>query len=82
MHCVVDANPEPDIRWLHQFNNPIEQEIDLSDHSHQMMQLNQHHRRGNPTWSIYQEQINNTRWQTTLTIKVIQVFRQRSLEGN
>ena len=78
---MIDANPEPDIRWLHRLSNDINQRFDLSRQSlhessnfHQRPFENEHSnsRRGSlpVTWTIEQQQINSTRWKTSLTLKV------------
>jgi hypothetical protein len=67
---LIDGNPEPDIRWLHRFSNDINnQEMDLSRQVIQGFETS-NNRRDTPIWSIKQEQINTTRWKTTLFIKV------------
>ncbi|CAF3345409.1 unnamed protein product [Rotaria sp. Silwood1] len=68
--CLIDANPEPDIRWLHRFTNDINQEMDLSNHFHQGF-YNHNSRRENLVLSITQEKINATRWKTNLFLKHI-----------
>ena len=79
LHCLIDANPEPDIRWLHRFNNDINQQIDISRHIDQGIpngnyqhntSVSTTNRRMTPSWSIEQEKINSTRWKTTLIVKV------------
>ena len=67
LHCLIDANPEPDIRWFHRFSDEINQEMDLS---RQFSQEN-FDDRGNKIWYIQNEQLNNTRWKTSLFIKHI-----------
>jgi hypothetical protein len=67
---LIDANPEPDIRWFHRFNDDINQEMDLSRQFNQGFSNNNNNRRENPIWSITQEKINSTRWKTILFIKV------------
>lgn len=67
--CLIDANPEADIRWIHRFNDDINQEMDLSRQFHQGFTKN-NHRRDGPIWSITQERINTTRWKTNLFIQV------------
>ncbi|CAF0747073.1 unnamed protein product [Adineta ricciae] len=67
--CLIDANPEPDIRWLHRFSDDINQEMDLSRQYNQGFYNNR--RRDGPIWSITQEKINSTRWKTILFIKHI-----------
>ncbi len=71
--CLIDANPEPDIRWFHQFTNDINQEMDLSRQFNQGF-YNNNKRRDGPIWSITQEKINATRWKTNLFIKVNHSF--------
>jgi len=78
LHCLIDSNPEPDIRWFHRFNNDINQQIDISrqidqgipngNYQHNIS-VTTTNRRMTPTWSIEQEQINSTRWKTTLIVK-------------
>ena len=69
--CLIDANPEPDIRWFHRLGNDINHENDLSRQLHQGSQSDhQNGRRMTPYWFIEQEQINATRWKTSLLIKV------------
>ncbi|CAF1295776.1 unnamed protein product [Rotaria sordida] len=68
--CLIDANPEPDIRWLHRFTNDINQEMDLSNQLNQGF-YNHNSRRENQILSITQEKINATRWKTNLFIKHI-----------
>ncbi len=68
--CLIDANPEPEIRWLHRYTNDINQEMDLSRQFNQGYYNNK--RRDGPIWSITQEKINATRWKTILFIKVIE----------
>ncbi len=70
---MIDANPEPDIRWIHRFTNDIHQEMDLSRQFNQGYS-NNNNRRDGPIWSITQEKINATRWKTNLFIKVNQSF--------
>ncbi len=65
---MIDANPEPDIRWFHRFTNDINQEMDLSRQFNEGFYNNK--RREGPIWSITQEKINATRWKTNLFIKV------------
>ena len=67
--CLIDANPEPDIRWVHRFSDDINQEMDLSRQFKQGFPT-QSARRESSMWSIEQEQINATRWRTSLFIKV------------
>lgn len=67
--CLIDANPEPDIRWIHRFTDDINQEMDLSRQFHQGFMKNSHRRDG-PIWSITQEKLNATRWKTNLFIQV------------
>ncbi|CAF0853475.1 unnamed protein product [Adineta steineri] len=69
--CLIDANPEPDIRWLHRFTDDINQEMDLSGQFNQGYNNNNNKRRENSIWSISQEKINSTRWKTSLFIKHI-----------
>jgi hypothetical protein len=64
---LVDANPEPDIKWLHSYSNDIHQEMDLS---HQFYQEKIDENREHRIWYIKQEQLNATRWKTSLFIKV------------
>jgi len=68
---LIDANPEPDIRWFHQFTKDINQEMDLSRQFNQGLYNNNNNRRDSPIWSITQEKINATRWKTNLFIKHI-----------
>ena len=70
LHCLIDANPEPDIRWMHRFSDDINQEVDLSRQFHQGSYTNNNQRRENGVWFIKQEQLNATRWKTVLFIKV------------
>jgi hypothetical protein len=72
--CLIDANPEPDIRWFHQFTNDINQEVDLSRQFNQGVYNNNNNKRENSIWSITQEKINETRWKTSLFIKVNQMI--------
>jgi hypothetical protein len=68
---LIDANPEPDIRWIHRFTNDIHQEMDLSRQFNQgYLNHNNNNRRDGPIWSITQEKINASRWKTNLFIKV------------
>ena len=77
--CLIDANPEPDIRWFHRLGNDINHESDLSRQLHQGSQSgHQNGRRMTPYWSIEQEQINATRWKTSLLIKVSTMRRTSS----
>lgn len=82
--CLIDGNPEPDIRWLHRLSNDdTDQIVDLTRLFHQdsLNPPSYHHksdndrphtRRQSSTWSLRHEQINATRWKTTLTVKVRQ----------
>lgn len=67
--CLIDSNPEADIRWIHRFSNDINQEVDLSRQFNQGFYNNK--RRDSPVWSITQEKINSTRWKTNLFIEHI-----------
>ncbi len=67
LHCLIDANPEPDIKWFHRFSDADNQEMDLS---RQFSQEN-FNEQENKIWYIQNEQLNNTRWKTSLFIKVI-----------
>lgn len=79
--CLIDGNPEPDIRWLHRLSNDdTDQIVDLTRLFHQdsLNPPSYHHksdndrphtRRQSSTWSLRHEQINATRWKTTLTVK-------------
>lgn len=67
--CLIDANPEPDIRWLHRFINDINQEVDLSHEFNQGLH-NHNSRKEGSILSIKQEKINATRWKTMLFIRV------------
>lgn len=70
VECMVDANPEPDIRWLHRYSNETKQEIDLSrQYSQEKLDQN---RREDRVWFIKHEQLNATRWKTSLFIQVRQ----------
>ncbi|CAF1172481.1 unnamed protein product [Rotaria magnacalcarata] len=68
--CSIDANPEPDIRWLHRFTNDMNQEVDLSHQFNQGL-YNHNSRREGSLLSITQEKINATRWKTMLFIRRI-----------
>jgi hypothetical protein len=70
LECFIDANPEPDIRWLHQFPDNINEEMDLSRQFYQGFDNNNNNRRDKGIWSIKQEQLNATRWKISLFIKV------------
>ena len=67
IECMVDANPEPDIRWLHRYSNETKQEIDLS---RQYSQEKLDKKREDRIWFIKHEQFNATRWKTSLFIQV------------
>ena len=67
--CLIDSNPEADIRWIHRFSDDINQEVDLSRQFNQGFYNNK--RRDGPIWSITQEKMNSTRWKTNLFIKVL-----------
>ncbi len=69
LECLIDANPEPDIRWLHRYSNDINQDIDLSRQFYQEKFDNDDDREDR-IWYIKQEQLNATRWKTSLFIKV------------
>ena len=71
IECLIDGNPEPDMKWFHRFADDFGQEIDLS---RQFSQEN-FEEKSNDIWYIKHEQFNNTRWKTSLFIKVI-VFVQ------
>ncbi|CAF0897514.1 unnamed protein product [Adineta ricciae] len=68
IECMVDANPEPDIRWLHRYSNETKQEIDLS---RQYSQEKLDKKREDRIWFIKHEQLNATRWKTSLFIQRI-----------
>jgi hypothetical protein len=67
IECWIDANPEPDIRWLHRYPADDKQEIDLS---RQFSQENFEHNPSERIWYIRKEQLNATRWKTSLFIQV------------
>lgn len=79
--CLIDANPEPDIRWIHRFTDDINQEMDLSRQFHQGFAKN-NHRRDGPIWSITQEKLNATRWKTNLFIQVSAILLRIGLFMN
>jgi hypothetical protein len=60
LQCLIDANPEPEIRWLHRIFNDV-------DLTHQYSK----EKEDNGLWYIKHEQLNATRWKTSLFIKVI-----------
>ena len=64
LDCWVDANPQPEIRWLHRFTNAANEEIDLS------RQFSSNSPLQTDVWFIKQEQVNATRWKTSLFIQV------------
>ncbi|CAF1021701.1 unnamed protein product [Adineta steineri] len=70
LECLIDSNPEPDIRWLHRYSNDIKQEIDLSRQFYQEHSDNNNNQ-DNRIWYIKHEQLNATRWKTNLFIKRI-----------
>ncbi len=75
LQCLIDANPEPDIRWLHRFPNDINEEMDLS---RQFSQENfDDHEKKN--WYIQNEQLNASRWKTSLFIQVNTYFYSRKI---
>lgn len=66
IECLIDANPEPDIKWFHRFADDTHQEMDLS-RQYSQENLDVKH---DDIWYIKHEQFNTTRWKTTLFIKV------------
>ena len=70
IECLIDSNPEPDIKWFHRFAEDSHQEMDLSrQYSQENFDVKQ-----NEIWYIKHEQFNTTRWKTTLFIKVKSSF--------
>lgn len=67
IECLIDANPTPDIRWLHRYPTDVKQEIDLS---RQFSQETFEHASDERVWYIKHEQLNATRWKSSLFIQV------------
>ncbi|UJR13501.1 hypothetical protein I4U23_000515 [Adineta vaga] len=68
IECIIDANPEPEIKWLHRYSNEMKKEIDLT---RQFVQENLGKKHEEKIWFIKNEQFNATRWKTSLFIQHI-----------
>ncbi|CAF0883547.1 unnamed protein product [Rotaria sordida] len=71
LECFIDTNPESDIQWLHRYTQDINKDIDLSRLFYKEYFDHNHYKIDNDIWYIKQEQLNATRWKTTLFIKRI-----------
>ncbi|CAF1613542.1 unnamed protein product [Rotaria sp. Silwood1] len=71
LECLIDANPKADIRWLYKSSYDIDHDKDLSQLFYREYFDHNHFTIDNDIWYIKQEQLNATRWKTTLFIKHI-----------
>ncbi|CAF5019342.1 unnamed protein product, partial [Rotaria sp. Silwood1] len=69
LECLIDANPKADIRWLYKSSYDIDHDKDLSQLFYREYFDHNHFTIDNDIWYIKQEQLNATRWKTTLFIK-------------